>query len=265
MKTAECAIPYILKHGRLTFCGMRGPIQSATLCATLQCSVVCSAALCSVASAAGVAQMLRRTLQPIHPRPLLRYRTQHSIETTQVPHQLVTERLLKTIKAVIFRPYNTKITWPLRTMEENMSINYIYSIFHFRNPGKRYVYAFFSGDLCLYVGVGVKYRCLNHLKYEKQVAKAPGVGDIEYMKKARKPITAINRAWMLGKPLSLFVSFVSQNLANEVEASLITELLPSANLNHVEKHRNGEKLAAHFLEPTFGNKLFKLNLRPPMN
>lgn len=41
-----------------------------------------------------------------------------------------------------------------------MYINNIHFIFLFRNPDERYVYAIFAGDKCVYVGVGVEYRCL---------------------------------------------------------------------------------------------------------
>ena len=134
-----------------------------------------------------------------------------------------------------------------------MAINYIYSIFLFRNPDNVYVYAYFTEKTCLYVGKGCQYRAMAHLKYKEVESQQPGEDWISYVRQPRDAISAINRVWLSGRPLHLYVSFVKQNFAREMEASLMTSLDPSANLdkNH---HRKGKEIAEHFRNPTFGSK-----------
>ena len=137
-----------------------------------------------------------------------------------------------------------------------MAINYIYSIFLFRNPDERYVYAIHADELCLYVGVGNGYRCLKHLKFDQQPPKPPGVADCSYLELAGSPSAVVNRGWMLGSKLAIFVAFVKSNVANEVELALITQLKPLRNQVKIKNHRCGAEIAKHFKTPTFGSKLF---------
>ena len=118
-----------------------------------------------------------------------------------------------------------------------------------------YVYAYFCHDVCPYVGKGSGYRATNHLKYHKEEKKGAKESWKTYIRKARTAVSAINRAWLLGKPLTLFVNFVRQHLDREVEASLITKLKPSANMVKCN-HRDGKEIAKHFKNPKFGSNLF---------
>ena len=137
-----------------------------------------------------------------------------------------------------------------------MSINNIHFIFLFRNPDERYVYAIFAGDKCVYVGVGVEYRCLKHLNTVQQPPKPPGVDDSTYFELSGTPSAVVNRGWMLGSKLAIFVAFVKSNVADEVELALTTELKPLGNQLKSKKHRDGAEIAEHFKAPTFGSKLF---------
>jgi hypothetical protein len=137
-----------------------------------------------------------------------------------------------------------------------VSINNIHFIFLFRNPDERYVYAIFAGDKCVYVGVGVEYRCLKHLNTVQQPPKPPGVDDCTYFELSGTPSAVVNRGWMLGSKLAIFVAFVKSNVANEVELALITQLKPLRNQVKIKNHRCGAEIAKHFKTPTFGSKLF---------
>ena len=136
-----------------------------------------------------------------------------------------------------------------------MAINYIYSIFLFRNPDNVYVYAYFAEEECLYVGKGRDYRAMSHLKFKEVERQQPEEDWKSYVRKPKDSKLAINRVWLSGRPLTLFVSFVKQNFAREVEAYLITKLDPSANLDKAH-HREEKEVADHFKNPTFGSKLF---------
>ena len=135
-----------------------------------------------------------------------------------------------------------------------MAINCIFSIFLFRNPDEAYVYAYYSETICLYVGQGRKYRATEHLRFHKD-EKPSDMNWAQFIEEAKLSVTAINRVWRSGRPLTLFVSFVKKNIVREVEASLIGELKPSAN-KLAPTCKKAKEITEHFRNPTFASKLF---------
>ena len=68
------------------------------------------------------------------------------------------------------------------------------------------MYAYFCEGICLYVGKGHGYRAVEHLKFQGKQNKPSDEDWKTYITKPRTAVSAINRVWLLGKPLTLYVS-----------------------------------------------------------